>query len=172
LPSGGDRRKLEGRRETMSVFTDAELRYLKEHKLGRLATADRGSQPHITPVTYTVNEAENSIDLGGLNFGESKKWRDMQENPRVAFLVDDVIGPPRQARAVEVRGDAELHETGGESINPRFSNFDPRFVRIRPTRIVSWGIEEAATAAAATSGATRARGRDVSRLERHSVTGD
>jgi pyridoxamine 5'-phosphate oxidase family protein len=156
----------------MSAFTDEELRYLQEHKLGRLATADGEGQPHVIPVTYTVNEEEDSIDVGGLNFGEGKKWRDAQENPRVAFLVDDVIGPPRQARAVEVRGDAELHETGGESINPRFSTFAPQFIRIRPTRIVSWGLEEAATAEAATSGATRHRARDVPRLERHGVTGD
>jgi pyridoxamine 5'-phosphate oxidase family protein len=156
----------------MSVFTDAELRYLQEHKLARLATADRDGQPHVAPLTYTVNEEEDSIDVGGLDFGESKKWRDAKQNPRVAFIVDDVIGPPRQARAVEVRGDAELHETGGESINPRFSNFDPRFIRIRPTRIVSWGLEEAGTTEAATSGSLPRRGRDVPRLERHGVTGD
>ena len=51
------------------------------------------------------------------------------------------------ARAIEIRGTAELHETGGESINPRFANFDPQFVRVRPTRIVAWGLEEAATTA-------------------------
>lgn len=156
----------------MSAFTDEELRYLHEHKLGRLATADGDGQPHVAPVTYTLNEEEDAIDVGGLNFGQSKKWRDARENPRVAFLVDDVIGPPRQARAVEVRGDAELHETGGESINPRFSNFAPEFIRIRPTRIVSWGLEEAGTAEAATSRSLRRRGRDVPRLERHGVTGD
>jgi pyridoxamine 5'-phosphate oxidase family protein len=156
----------------MSVFTDEELKYLKEHKLGRLATADREGRPHLIPLTYTVNEAEDSIDLGGLNFGKGKKWRDAKENPRVAFLVDDVIGPPRQARAVEVRGDAELHETGGEAINPRFSSFAPQFIRIRPTRIVSWGIEEQATTEAATSGDLRRRGRDVKPVTRHGVTND
>jgi hypothetical protein len=64
------------------------------------------------------------------------------ENAKVAFLVDDVIGPPRRARAVETRGVAEIHETGGERINPRFPNFAPQFIRIRPTRVISWGIEE------------------------------
>jgi hypothetical protein len=51
-------------------------------------------------------------------------------------------GPPRVARAIEIRGTAELHETGGNEINPRFPRFDPHFLRIRPTRIVAWGIEE------------------------------
>jgi pyridoxamine 5'-phosphate oxidase family protein len=145
----------------MSNFTEEEIAYLREHKLGRLATADPGGQPHVIPVTYTFNEEEDTIDVGGLNFGAGKKWRDAQRNPKVTLLVDDVIGPPRQARAVEVRGDAELHETGGDGINPRFPNFAPQFIRIRPRRIVSWGVEEDATAEAATKGSFRHHARDV-----------
>lgn len=97
----------------MSVFTVEEISYLREHKLGRLATADAEGQPHAIPVTYSYNEHEDTIDVGGLNFAAGKKWRDAEENPKVAFLVDDVIGPPRRARAVEIRGDAELHEPAG-----------------------------------------------------------
>ena len=33
--------------------------------------------------------------------------------------------------------------TGGGAINPRFPNFAEEFLRIRPTRIVSWGLEDA-----------------------------
>jgi pyridoxamine 5'-phosphate oxidase family protein len=136
----------------MSAFTEQEISYLRENKLGRLATADADGQPHVIPVTYFFNEDEDTIDVGGLDFGAGKKWRDAESNRKVAFLVDDVIGPPRRARAVEIRGDAELHETGGEAINPRFPNFAPQFIRIRPTRIVSWGIERDATASTATAG--------------------
>ncbi|MEP6973615.1 MAG: PPOX class F420-dependent oxidoreductase [Actinomycetota bacterium] len=145
----------------MSVFTRGEIEYLQESKLGRLATADAGCQPHVIPVTYFFNEEEDTIDVGGLDFGAGKKWRDVEENPKVAFLVDDVIGPPRRAQAVEVRGNAELHETGGEAINPRFPNFAPQFIRIRPTRIVSWGLAQDATAAAATKGSIDHNARDV-----------
>jgi pyridoxamine 5'-phosphate oxidase family protein len=145
----------------MSVFTPEEIEYLKENKLGRLSTADAERQPHMIPVTYFFNEEEDTIDVGGLNFGAGKKWRDVQQNPKVAFLVDDVIGPPRRARAVEIRGNAELHETGGETINPRFPNFAPQFIRIRSTRIVSWGLEEEATTAAATKSGVDHRARDV-----------
>ena len=145
----------------MSNFTEEEIAYLRENKLGRLATADPDGQPHVIPVTYTFNQEEDTIDIGGLNFAAGKKWRDARRNPKVTFLVDDVIGPPRQARAVEVRGNAELHETGGEEINPRFPNFAPEFIRIRPSRIVSWGVEEDATADAATKGRFRHHARDV-----------
>lgn len=80
--------------------------------------------------------------MGGMNFGGTKKWRDAQRNPKVTFLVDDVLQNPRRARALEVRGTAETHETGGGAIHPRFPNFAPQYLRIRPTRIVAWGLEE------------------------------
>jgi hypothetical protein len=46
-----------------------------------------------------------------------------------------------EAGIVEIRGTAEPHFRGGESINPRFPNFKPEFVRVRPHRIVSWGLD-------------------------------
>src|SRR2546421_96039 len=127
----------------MSVFTEAELAYLRDQGLGRVATAGPDRQPHITPVTFHYNEDEDAVDIGGVFFGRTKKWRDAKGNPRVALLVDDVVvGPPRRARALEIRGVAELHETGGDGINPRFHNFAPEFFRLRPKRIVAWGLED------------------------------
>ena len=45
----------------------------------------------------------------------------------MTVLIDDVS--PTGAHALEIRGDAELHATGGESINPRFPTFQPEFMR-------------------------------------------
>src|SRR2546428_5895031 len=128
----------------MSVFTPAVIEYLRSQTLARLATVGPDLQPHILPVTFWFNEEEDSIDVGGIDFAAGKKWRDAQRNPRVTILIDDVP-EPRRARALEVRGTAELRTTGGERINPRIPNFVPEFFRIRPTRIVSWGLDEAAT---------------------------
>jgi pyridoxamine 5'-phosphate oxidase family protein len=124
----------------MSVFTDSEIAYLRGARLARIATAGPGGQPHMIPVTFHYNDEEDAIDVGGVDFGNGKKWRDAQRNPRIAFLLDESGGGT--ARAIEVRGVVELHETGGELINPRFPNFAPQFFRIRPSRIVSWGVEE------------------------------
>jgi len=126
----------------MSVFTPAEIEYLRQQTLVRIATVGPDGRPHVTPVTFVYNADEDAIDVGGMFFGGTKKWRDAQGNPNVTVLVDDVIPAPRRARALEVRGVAERHETGGEGINPRFPNFAPQFLRIRPERIVAWGIEE------------------------------
>jgi pyridoxamine 5'-phosphate oxidase family protein len=125
----------------MSAFTEPEIQYLTSQGLARLATVGSDGQPHIVPVTFTFNAAEDAIDVGGVNFGASKKWRDAQRNPLVTFLLDDVLPDPRRARAIEVRGRAEALTGGGSKINPRFPNFAEEFLRIRPTRILSWGLE-------------------------------
>jgi pyridoxamine 5'-phosphate oxidase family protein len=123
----------------MSVFSEAEIAYLQSNTMGRLATIGPDGMPHLVPLTYRFNADEDAIDIGGVDFDTSKKWRDMLQNPQVAFLVDDAS--PAGAHALEIRGEAEPHLTGGELINRRFPSFKPEFVRIRPRRIVSWGIE-------------------------------
>ena len=125
----------------MSVFSAAEITYLESNTMGRLATIGADGRPHLVPLTYRFNPDEDTIDIGGVDFGNSKKWRDMLQNPHVAFLVDDAS--PAGAHAIEIRGDAEPHFQGGESINSRFPNFKPEFVRVRPHRIVSCGLETA-----------------------------
>jgi pyridoxamine 5'-phosphate oxidase family protein len=69
--------------------------------------------------------------------GKSKKFRDVARDGRVAFVIDDVP-QPGQVRGVEVRGRAEALQTGGNMDVP---NRDPQMIRIRPTRIIGWGID-------------------------------
>ena len=123
----------------MSAFTAGEIEYLTTQTMGRLATVGPDGRPHIVPLTYVFNPEEDAIDLGGIDFANSKKWRDAKGNPLVTFLVDDFS--PTEAHAVEIRGDAEIHETGGSTINPRIPNFVEQFIRLRPRHIVSWGCD-------------------------------
>ena len=123
----------------MSAFTPGEIEYLTALRLGRLATVGADGQPHVVPVTYVYNAAQDAIDIGGMRFGDRKKWRDMRANPKVTFLVDE--SDDGSGGGIEIRGAAELHETGGESINPRFPQFAPQFLRLRPKRIVAWAID-------------------------------
>src|SRR3954468_3501304 len=118
----------------MSAFTPAEIEYLTSRRLGRLATVAPDGQPHVVPVTYVYNADEDAIDIGGMRFGQGKKWRDATANRRICFLVDE--SQDGSGGGIEIRGEAELHETGGESINPRFPQFAPQFFRLRPRRIV------------------------------------
>ncbi|MCI0578592.1 MAG: PPOX class F420-dependent oxidoreductase [Chloroflexi bacterium] len=123
----------------MTVFTSAEIAYLKSQLLGRLATVGPSGQPHVVPVGFRYNPDLDTIDIGGHAFARRKKFRDVQRHPQVAFVIDDLPSVnPWRARGIEIRGEAEILDTGGETIGP---GFDPEMFRIRPERIVSWGIE-------------------------------
>ena len=120
----------------MAAFTPAEIAYLDSQRLGRLATLSQDGSPHVVPVTFRYNPDEDSIDIGGHDFAKRKKFRDVARDGRVSFVVDDVL-PPWQPRAIEIRGHAEILDTGGEAI---LEDFDGPIFRIRPSRVVSWGI--------------------------------
>jgi pyridoxamine 5'-phosphate oxidase family protein len=96
-------------------------------------------QPHVVPVAFRYNPDQDTIDIGGHGFATRKKFRDVQRNPRVAFVVDDLASVnPWRARGIEVRGEAEVLTSGGETIQP---GFDPEMFRVRPRRVVSWGLD-------------------------------
>jgi pyridoxamine 5'-phosphate oxidase family protein len=122
----------------MSVFQDEEIEYLNIQLLERLATVGPDGQPHVVPVSFRYNADLDTIDIGGHDFARRKKYQDVQRNPRVAFLVDDLASVnPWRVRGIEVRGEAEVLTSGGEALGPGFA---PEMFRLRARRIVSWGI--------------------------------
>lgn len=113
----------------MSTFTEAELAYLtREERLGRLATVGHDGMPHVVPSGIRYNPEHDSIDLGGIELQQTKKYRDAQRTGVAAIVVDDVV-PPWRPRGIEIRAYAEV--TGPP--NP--------LLRLRPVRIISWGLE-------------------------------
>ncbi len=115
----------------MSMFSDVELAYLTgEGRLGRLATVGHDGMPHVAPVGWSYNADLATIDIGGIEFQRTKKFRDVRRTGRAAIVIDDVL-PPWRPRGIEVRGNAEAIDQ------------PEALVRIHPTRIVSWGLEGA-----------------------------
>ena len=122
-----------------SVFTPAEIEYLRSQRLGRLATVGPDGQPHVVPVSFRYNPALDTVDIGGHDFAKRKKFRDVRGNPRVAFVVDDVASiDPWRPRGIEIRGTVEMLASGGTEI---MASFDPEMFRISPKRVISWWIE-------------------------------
>jgi pyridoxamine 5'-phosphate oxidase family protein len=117
-----------------------ELEYLTggrqpgERRLGRLATVQRDGLPHVVPVGWRYNPDLGTIDISGRNFAATKKFRNVAANPKVAFIVDDVL-PPWRPRSVMIQGTAEALEgpDSGEA-----------FIRITPQNVISWGLGSAA----------------------------
>lgn len=122
----------------MSQFSEREIAYINTQRLGRLATIGSDGAPHVVPNSVRYNPELDTIDLGGLDMSHTKKWHDVARENRVAVVIDDVL-PPWRPRGVEVRGTAEQVMTGGEVFG---SHFRPEMIRIHPTRVISWGVEE------------------------------
>jgi pyridoxamine 5'-phosphate oxidase family protein len=112
-----------------SVFTDAERRYLSEFRLGRIATVGRDGTPHVAPVGWSYDPEHDVIEIGGRAFARSKKYHDAERSGRAAIVIDDLASvDPWRPRGIEIRGAADVLD-------------DPPRIRIRPKRIVSWGLD-------------------------------
>ena len=115
----------------MSVFTEAELRYLAGgRQLGRVATVGPDGTPHVVPVAWIYNAVRDTIDIGGYELERSKKFRDVARTGRAAIVIDDLESTdPWRPRGIEIRG-------RGEAIA-----LPTALIRVHPERIVSWGLD-------------------------------
>jgi pyridoxamine 5'-phosphate oxidase family protein len=121
----------------MTHFTPGELAYMREQRLGRLATIDAKGAPNNVPVAFRYNPTLDTIDIAGFKMATSKKFRNVQRDGRVSFVIDDVL-PPWEARGVEIRGVAEAIDPEGPA---SARGGDGAIIRIRATHIISWGID-------------------------------
>ena len=115
----------------MSVFRESELRYMAGGKqLGRIATVGADGTPHVVPVAWIYNAVRDTIDIGGHELAETKKFRDVARTGRAAIVIDDIATTGSwHPRGIEIRG-------RGEAIA-----MPTPLIRIHPERIVSWGLE-------------------------------
>jgi pyridoxamine 5'-phosphate oxidase family protein len=119
-------------------FTEQEREYLRTQRLGRLATVDGDGQPQNNPVGYFVDDELGVIDVGGRAMGSTKKYRNVQGNPLVSLVVDDLASVrPWRVRGVEVRGHAEALTDW----SPPFPGYSREAIRIHPDRVISWGLD-------------------------------
>lgn len=116
-----------GKTETI-VFTDSEVRYIQERKLGRIAIISSDQEPHIVPVTYEFDGS--CFYLSGWNIKYGPRFTNMEPAGRVSLLIDDLTtGTLWVPRGIEVTGTAENFEKGELS-----------YLKITPVRKTSWGL--------------------------------
>lgn len=121
------------------TFTASELDYLATQRLGRLATAQPDGTLQVSPVGYRYNPVMTTIDIIGYRMAASRKFRNVADNGRVAFVVDDIASfEPWRVRCLEIRGDAEAVDATDSTTNHHHG----ALIRIHPRRIISFGIDE------------------------------
>src|SRR3981081_3167462 len=120
-------------------FTDTELDYLATQRLGRLGTATPNGTLQVSPVGFRYNSSTKTIDISGYNMAASRKFRNVADNGRAAFVVDDIASiQPWRVRCLEIRGNAEAINAPADSA----VGIDEAIIRLHPSRIISFGIDD------------------------------
>ncbi|MFD2466393.1 PPOX class F420-dependent oxidoreductase [Amycolatopsis silviterrae] len=121
------------------MFTEAELSYLADQTLGRVATQHPDGTLQVSPVAFTWNAETQTIDVSGYNLAKSRKYRNVEANGHVAIVIDDVPSTtPMRVRCLEIRG-------RGEAVPDAFASdghLDGAVIRVYPRRIISFGIDD------------------------------
>ena len=119
-------------------LTADDVAYLRSQRLGRLATVDPSGAPQNNPVGFVVDEAAGTIVIGGMAMGQTRKFRNVEQNPHVAFVVDDLASvDPWVVRGVKVRGAAEALVDA----DPPMGAMSREVIRITPGWVHRWGLD-------------------------------
>lgn len=114
----------------MRAFTSAEVEYLRSQPLMRFASASLDGRPDVAPVVFELDG--DDILTAGFNITHTVRYRNIQSNPRVSVVVDDLASVnPWSPRGIKIIGTAIIEESDG---SPSF--------RISPTVIISWAIND------------------------------
>jgi pyridoxamine 5'-phosphate oxidase family protein len=112
----------------MSVFTEAELAYLRSQRLARIATASGAGEPDVAAVGFAVDG--DTVVTGGFDISKTVRYRNLMANPRATIVIDDLVTvDPWAPHGITVRGPATLEE---HSRGLR--------IRIVPETIWSWNL--------------------------------
>jgi len=126
------------------TLTEAEQRFLSVQRHGRLATVAPDGIPQVKPVGFSYNQELGTIDIAGTNMARSAKYKNVQSNPNVAFVADDMPAPERGAggvRFLEIRGTAQtVAAPPGPGQPDTDGHLAPEIIRIRPRRIIAYNV--------------------------------
>lgn len=142
----------------MPMELDAETdRFLREHRVARLATVDEHGQPYAVPICYVfdgrhlytpIDEKPKSVLPA-----ELKRIRNIKIHPKVAIVVDDYFEEWDRLRYVFVAGVAEIiaphdsaeeHSAAVRQLREKYDQYKAMaidelpIIKITPVRIKSW----------------------------------
>jgi pyridoxamine 5'-phosphate oxidase family protein len=138
-----------------TIFSQKEVEYIKTQRLARIATAapsvessrekqQRGEhttiQPDVVPVGFDFDG--DYFYVGGMNILKSTKYKNVLKNNKVAIIIDDLKSiDPWDPRGLKIYGTTDVvTRQGGYMDGTGHSN--PTYIRVKPDKKWSWGIEE------------------------------
>lgn len=138
------------------MFQERERRFVERARVGRLATADAEGRPHAVPVCFALvgDRLVTPIDEKPQDAGANalRRSRDVEENPRVALVVDRYSEDWSRLGWVQIRGtathlapDEPPHPSAVRALREKYDQYadhaleERPIVRISPGHVLSWG---------------------------------
>ena len=142
----------------MTGLDETTLRFIREHRVARLATAGRDGRPSVIPICYAFDgeHVYSVIDHKPKHVGarDLKRIRNIEENPHVSVVIDDYSDDWSKLRYVVIAGDAEIDDPSGSQsgehhkaialLRDKYSQYsamaldDRLLIKITPTVIKHW----------------------------------
>src|ERR671930_182331 len=137
-----------------TIFSQKEIEYIKSQRLARIATAapsvasskeeqqgeDRSIQPDVVPVGFDFDG--EYFYVGGMNILKSTKYKNVLKNDKVAIVIDDLKSvDPWDPRGIRIHGTADIVTRKGGYMEG-IGHAEPTYIRIKPKKKWSWGIDE------------------------------
>lgn len=129
-----------------TMFSQKETEYLRSQRLARIGTAAAGAsttggsiQPDVVPVGFDFDG--QYFYVSGMNLIKSTKYKNVQKNPKVALVIDDLNSVnPWEPRGIRVYGTADIVTRQGGYMQ-QTDHPSATYIRIKPLKKWSWGIE-------------------------------
>lgn len=134
------------------------LAFLAEARVGRLATADRTGRPLVVPVCYAFDGERlySAVDPKPKRTRNLRRLRNIEENPRVALVVDHYDDDWSRLRYVIVEGAAAVLTGGVERARavdllvakyPQYRTMGldreaGAVIRVTPDRLIAWAFAD------------------------------
>lgn len=131
-----------------TIFSQNEIDYLNAQRIARIATASISSsgdgsrpiQPDVVPVGFDFDG--EFLYVSDMDILKSTKYKNVLKNRNVAVVIDDLkTMNPWDPRGIRIYGDADVVTRHGGYMDPS-GHSGRHFIRIRPIKKWSWGIDE------------------------------
>ena len=130
------------------------LAFLRDARVARLATVDRGGQPLVVPVCFVFDGERlySAVDAKPKRTRQLRRLANIADNPRVSLVVDEYDEDWSRLRYVIVEGAADVLTSGADftvavdrlvAKYPQYRSMgldrdSGAVIRVTPDRILTW----------------------------------
>jgi PPOX class probable F420-dependent enzyme len=133
------------------MLSARQYAFVERRRIGRLATADAAAMPQIVPICFAIHEKTlyTALDEKPKRTRDTKRLRNIRENPQVTFLADYYDEDWSRLGWVMLRGRAEILDRGDEFeygcmlLRKRYGQYASMslvpVIAVRISQVRSWG---------------------------------